>query len=63
MGVHEEELLWLAERVRHIKASSGGSTGGTVRLGVEPALGEQHQMHVQITGEANGVKLNRGAGS
>ena len=63
MGVHEEELLWLAERVKRLKASSGGDDGGAVLLYVEPATEELHKMHVQITRDANGVKISPDAES
>lgn len=61
MGVNEEELVWLAERVRHLKGSSGKiqSSESTVGLDTAPeiAAGKHCDRNVQVTKESDGANV------
>ena len=63
MGIHEEELLWLAERVKHLKGCAGEILDTTVHLQTEPANGGLRARHLQISAEANGVNISTDAKS
>ena len=59
MGVHEEDLVWLAARVRQINAAAGGDSGkrlGAVNNGQAAAAGAQEaerDMHLAAARKAD----------
>jgi len=61
MGVNEEELVWLAERVRLLKGSCGKvqSSESTIEVDAAPetAAGKHCDRHVQVTKESDGVNV------
>ena len=57
MGIHEEELLWLAERVKHIKENCEEGAEIPVQLEAGVMSGGSCQRQFQITREENGFSI------
>ena len=64
MGVHEEELMWLAERVRLLKTGNGRSVATTVQVEEQKVVaGELDAGLAQLPRGADGVHIGTDAGS
>ena len=61
MGIHEEELLWLAKRVKHLKGTSEEGVRTTVQLEAGSEIEEPCQRHVQISRDRNGLNISTDA--